>query len=268
MDAHLAQCAQVGRLTMGRRRSPSLWVLLAALPVAVHAQQSLPADQPVPSMDDFRGVIARFAQDYSGGALCVGGESVGSVRPVVEADLRAHGIDGLPTPRQVFASMATRFPCPFSPYRGGIRAATADDLAGAWSTPPGSELLAVPPKRREAQGTPPLRCEAFGWFSAGEARHAEFRGTAACPFRRADDLAQARALPVVVRWRLPQPGHVVLTRSDVPGHVEEWETFVVESGFEFSGVRFQPGDVLSYQRRSPGNDSGAAARFRHLRKLP
>jgi hypothetical protein len=115
----------------------------------------------------------------------------------------------------------------------------------------------------------PFRCLAIGYFAAGEARHVELRGTEARCFGRESDFAIARSMPRAVSWSTGAPGKLTLTRSDIPGHVEQWDVFVIETPFAIAGVTFQPGDLIQYLRKYPGPDTdGYAIEFRHLKRLP
>lgn len=247
-----------------------LCAALAAVPLLVQGQE-LRMDAPVASMDIFRGVISQVGNGQNGLGLCLGsGDSVGSVRLVVEVELKRVGVEGLPTPNQVLAAMRARFPCPFTPYVSGFRPAGLADLEGAWTFAGQSARFMFPPRSAAwtAERALPLKCEAVGYFPDGEARTIEFRGSAACPMLAAGDFAPARSLPRVATWSVPTAGRLVLTRSDVPDHVEEWEVFVVDTGFDFAGVAFRAGDLVQYLRKSPGVASIYAMKFRHLQRLP
>jgi hypothetical protein len=63
-------------------------------------------------------------------------------------------------------------------------------------------------------------------------------------------------------------GLLAITRSDVQGHVEQWDVFTVEAPFSNSGVSFKTGDLVAYLRKVRGNDLNIAMQFRHLQRLP
>lgn len=246
-----------------------LCAVLAAIPFLAHAQQ-LPMDEPLPSADLFRGVIGYVGEQQNGWMVCLGpAHSVDTVQPAVQAELQRRGVQSLPTPNQVVDAMAARYPCPFTPYRAGLRPAEAKDVQGTWASPEGSMKLLFPPKSPawKAEAATSLKCEAVGYFPEGEARTIELRGkTATCP-PKAAEFAATRALPRVMTWSVPRPGRLVHARADPAAQADEWEVFVVETAFDFVGVSFRPGDLIAYLRKTPGVARSYAVRFRHLRKL-
>jgi hypothetical protein len=76
-----------------------------------------------------------------------------------------------------------------------------------------------------------------------------------------------RTLPPVSFWRMDRDGSVIVTRTDVPGHREELEAFIVESAFREEGVDFEPGDLVQYLRFLNDMPLRFAIGFQHLRKL-
>lgn len=248
------------------------WAALVAASFSVQADDLMPMDQPLESMDKVRGVIRYLGNATNGLRMCFGpAESVGSVRQEVEIELQRMQLQGLPTPNQVLLAMSTRYPCPFSPYgRAELRPAARADLEGTWLMPETSMKLFLPPSSPswQQERIVPMKCEVVGFLPEGESRTAELRGAAIkCP-DKADEFATPRALPRVVSWDMPSPGRIVLTRTDVPGHVEEWEAFVVQAPFEFAGVSFKVGDLIEYARKHPKVQQPFAYRFRHLQRLP
>lgn len=248
------------------------WAALVIASSAVQAQETVPMDQPLASADQVRGVIRYLGDSTNGLRMCFGpGESVGTVRQEVETELQRTGVQGLPTPLQLLVAMSSRYPCPFSPYhRTELRPAARADLEGTWLMPEPSMKLFLPPKSPswQQERIVPMKCEVVGFLREGESRTAELRGSAIkCP-DKADQFATPRALPRVVSWDMPSPGRIVLTRTDVPGHVEEWEAFVVQAPFEFAGVSFKAGDLIEYARKHPKIEQAFAYRFRHLQRLP
>jgi len=254
------------------------WVLLAvvalgtAAPVWAQGAESIPMDQPVASMDVARGVMVQVGSTQASLRLCFGaGESLATVRPVVEAELERVGVKGLPTPNEIMLAMFTRYPCPFSPYRPALRLAGPGDVEGAWIFPEASQKLRYPPKSSAWNEfrVSPVKCEGVGYFAAAEARVVEIRGAAAaCPFARSADFAVARANPQVSSWQMNEAGRLSISRTDVQGHVEEWEVFVVEQPFDLAGVQFKVGDLVAYLRKLRNGNANIASAFRHLRRLP
>ena len=54
---------------------------------------------------------------------------------------------------------------------------------------------------------------------------------------------------------------------DVQNHIEEWDVYAVTKGFQFQGMKLQPGELVAYVRRENGNEVNAATQFRHLQRL-
>jgi hypothetical protein len=228
--------------------------------------------EPVRSMDVFRGVIAQIGDTENGRGLCFGpGASVGTVRPVVEAQLERAGVRGLPTPNQVIAAMHTAFACPFAPDRAELKPATASEVEGVWLFPEESQKLRYPPKSSAWSGfrALPIKCEGVSYYPGGEARTVQIAGAnAACSLTQSSDLDGARKNPRVSDWALSKDGRLVITRTDVQGHIEEWDLFTVTAPFTFGGIQFNKGELVGYVRKERGNDSNMATQFRHLRRLP
>ena len=84
---------------------------------------------------------------------------------------------------------------------------------------------------------------------------------------QAADLDAARKNPQVSTWTLLEEGRIAVTRTDVAGHVEEWDVFTVTRPFVLQEVTFAEGDLAAYIRRENGNAVGAATQFRHLQRL-
>jgi hypothetical protein len=237
------------------------------------ASEKLPLNAPVASMDVFRGVIQQIGAAENGQNLCFGpGASVGTVRPVVEAELEKAGVRGLPTPNQVAVAMFTAYPCPFSPARVELRPASNADVNGAWVYPEGSQKLRYPPKSPAWNSVEtkslPIKCEGIGYYAEGEARTARIVGTqVSCPFFKAADMEIGRKNPRVAEWALSN-GRLAITRTDVQGHVEEWEVFTVMTPFAAGNLQFGAGDLVAYLRKERGSDFNAATQFRHLQRLP
>jgi hypothetical protein len=116
-------------------------------------------------------------------------------------------------------------------------------------------------------GPLPVKCDGVGYFEGGELRHAVVAGVARCPFEKSSDLDAARKLPQVSRWSVLREGRVGVTRTDVSGHIEEWDVYVVAAHFDYQDVSFREGDLVAYLRRENGNEVGASTQFRHLQRL-
>ena len=112
-----------------------------------------------------------------------------------------------------------------------------------------------------------MKCDALGYFPGDELRHAMILGKTDCPFTQAADLDAARKNPQVSTWSLLEKGRIAVTRTDVAGHVEEWDVFTVTRPFVLQEVTFAKGDLAAYIRRENGNAVGATTQFRHLQRL-
>jgi hypothetical protein len=162
----------------------------------------------------------------------------------------------------------TAFPCPFSPSRRELRAATRGDVVGTWLVPAPSGKLRHGPKSRAWAPTPgmaPIKCEGVSYHESGEYRVMHVRGDFACP--DAGRMQSMRSMPRVSSWTVLPNGRVKITRTDFPAHFEEWEIYAVRSAFEYLDVKFAAGDLVAYLRREPGNDINAVTTFRHLQPL-
>jgi hypothetical protein len=255
-------------------RSPDLIARMSVHGLQASEQQGLSEHQAVPSMDIFRGAIMQIANVYQGHVVCIpNGENLATVRPVLEQELQSRGVQGLPSPHQIRVAMVSRYPCPFSPLRPELRFAKVSDIEGVWQYPHASQKLRFGPQSsgwQRFRGLPPIVCESLAYYSGGEARNTQLFLDAGkpCPFTRAEDLDATRQNPRVMSWSMPTQGRIVISRTDIQGHIEEWEVFVVTQAFEFANVKFQTGDLVSYIRKERGNDINAATSFRHLQKLP
>lgn len=244
------------------------------LSISAGAQQpfSMGIDDRVDSMDKFRGVLMHYGNMYANKAVCFGAnQSLADVRPVVEAELQRLGITGLPTPRQILLALTARYPCPLSPYRTELRPAEAKDIEGSWLLSGSALQLRFPPQSPAWEGEKlmPLQCEAVGYFPDSELRTAEMRGAGVtCPFNTAASMEILRRNPRVASWSTPVIGQLEVTRTDVDGHLEGWDVFVVEQAFSHGRFAFAVGDLLQYRRKYPGNQLNAAVAFRQLKRPP
>lgn len=169
---------------------------------------------------------------------------------------------------KVARAMWSKYPCPFSPNRTELRTAVAADILGAWVYPESSQKLRYGPQVQAPRpGGLVMKCESVAFFEPNEMRVAQILGQVACPFVTAADVAPQRKNPLVATWELRQGGRLVVYRSDVPDHIEEWDTFIVKQDFAMQGTIFKTGDLLQYKRRERGNEFNATTQFRHLQSL-
>lgn len=186
----------------------------------------------------------------------------------VEGYLNIKGLKN-PTTNDIAKIIYTLYPCPFSPYRSELRLAKANEIEGVWVYPETSQKFRFGPKSPmwSKLAATPLKCEAVAYYPEGEARNAQIMGNAQCPFHVAKDMDISRKNPKVSSWSMVEEGKVKISRTDVLGHIEEWEIFIVEKSFEIANVTFTEGDLVAYLRHERGNDFNAATIFRHLQKL-
>lgn len=221
--------------------------------------------------DPLTKLITEMFRTHGSKTLCLppNGVPVESIRSNILARLRTDGPDTSVTAQKAAETLWTLYPCPFTPFRKELRAATSADVAGAWVYARESQFLRRGPSATQQPFSGPLAitCEAVGYFPDGELRTAIFTGQRNCPFESASDFDSSRQLPRVSSWRFLRDGRIAVTRTDVQNHIEEWDVYVVTEPFEFSGVNFYAGDLVSYARRGQGNEVGAATQFRHLKRL-
>jgi len=208
-----------------------------------------------------------------GDTLCTEGTTgLPQIRATLAEHFKGMGIDPdqhIPA-KDVAIALWTRYPCPFSPYRPQLRPATAKDLEGVWLFPESSQKYRFGPRtdHKPAPGVEPVRCDAVAYYAGGELREAVIRGKVECPFRSAMDMDLSGADLRTASWSMLRDGRVGVTRTDVEGHVEEWDMFLVTEPFQVRDLRLQPGELVAYLRRDSSNELNAATQFRHLRRLP
>ncbi|MFN3737184.1 hypothetical protein [Hydrogenophaga sp.] len=256
----------------------SVFLCAAFLPPPLIAHAEAPAPESansLPNIDPFTLVVVQMNQMHGLNSLCIDPATpIAELRSKVLHHLDPTGQAKAFTGEQIAKGLWHLFPCPFSPSRPEIRPATSTDVQGVWLYLETSQKLRYGPRSSAVTslgGRLAVQCEALGLYPEGEHRQAVVtRGSAKtpCPFVTSADLAPARKLPRVATWAMQDGGHLKVTRTDVPDHIEEWEMFVVERGFNVYSVQFEPGDLVAYLRREKGNDVGAATQFRHLRRLP
>ena len=216
-------------------------------------------------------LITEMFRAHGSKTLCLPptGAPVESIRSSLLARLRAEGPHTNATGQKAAEALWALYPCPFAPARKELRVATTEDTEGAWVYASESQFLRRGPSTTQQPFLGPLAitCEAVGYFSDGELRTAIITGQSKCPFESASAFDAVRQFPRVSSWRFLRDGRIAVTRTDVLNHIEEWDVYSVIEPFEFSGVRFYAGDLVSYARRGPGNEVGAATQFRHLKRL-
>lgn len=241
--------------------------LLAYFAFAIAVSNALAQE----SMDVVDRAIVSVFQMNNGRVLCLNSNSsLPVIRKSVDTFLQQRGVGNTANQNDVANAAYTLFPCPFSPYREELRAATAKDVEGVWLYPEASQKLKLGPKSPmwAKYAAMPVKCEGVGYYPDGEARNTQIGGQMACPFHAAKDMDGARANPKVASWQMVRDGLLKISRTDVQDHVEEWEVFAVVKAFEIAGIEFKAGDLTAYLRRERGNDFNAATMFRHLRRLP
>ena len=244
-----------------------LLVAITAAVLCVAAPfDSLAQSEPSDPVNRF---VWQMFQMHEGKTLCAPNANLSSVRAQLLDHLQV-GVGAELRPEALAKALWQLYPCPFSPQRVELRRASEKDVAGAWRFPETSQKL-----RRGSRvtgpgpaGPLPVRCDVVGYYDAGELRHAVVAGVPQCPFEKAADLDTARKLPRVSSWSFVREGRLAVNRTDVAGHIEEWDVYVVATAFEFGDVAFREGDLVAYARRERGNEVGAATQFRHLQRLP
>lgn len=245
-----------------RHLTSCLLFVLAASSSAV-AQQA-----PLDLVDK---VIVALFRDHNTRLVCLNeNSSLSAIKSSVQARLQQMAPDSAQSQDAIARAVYTQFPCPFSPYRKELRAASATDIEGVWLFPESSQRLRFGPGSPNwtTNRLPPIRCEGVAYYSDGDARNVQILGNFPCAFSSAQDMDVSRKNPRVASWNVSNDGRLGITRTDVPGHVEEWEVFVVTSPFEVQSFQFRVGDIIQYLRRERGNEFNAATMFRHLQRLP
>lgn len=233
---------------------------------------ALDRNKPFPSTELLNGMLLQMVKESNGQHSCFEKQvSLDDVRARLLDSLGRQGI-AAPTPNQLTWAFYTLYPCPFSPYRVEMKAATQKDLEGAWLMPESSYRYRFPAQSPnwKQDSLPNLKtCEGIGFYPAGEMRVVRRSGAAGtCPFHKVADMEIARLAPPVVSWNMLRNGRLNVSRTDVANHVEEWDIFIATVDFEAMGLAVKQGDVLAYLRKVPGNEWNIATKFWHLQKLP
>ena len=216
-------------------------------------------------------VIVGLFKDHNRKYLCLGeNSSLPVIRAAVDAELMRLPPGAAESQNTIATVVFTKYPCPFAPAGNRFRPASAKDVEGVWLFPESSQRLRFGPDSPmwQRQASLPVKCEAVAYYENAEARNAQIVGQMPCPFAAARDMDVSRRNPKVATWSMLRGGRLKVDRTDVPGHVEEWDIFVVEAPFQVATMTINSGDLVAYLRRERGNEVNAATTFRHLRKLP
>lgn len=253
-------------------RAPELTERMAHYQLPTQDSVTIDRNKPIESTELLSGLLLQVVRDSNGKFSCFEKQlTLAEVRPAVQEFLRHQGVTA-PTANQATLAFYTLYPCPFSPVRAELRAATQKDLEGVWLMPESSYKYRHPPQSPDWKQEPPpsmKMCDGVGFYAGEELRVMRKGGTAAsCPIRKASDLDIARQMPRTSRWNMIREGRLNIRRSDVANHVEEWDMFVATADFEARGLQVKQGDLLGYMRKVPGNNWNIASMFWHLQKLP
>lgn len=248
----------------------SAFALALALVAGGAPAQDKDKEAQTAQMDKF--ILDMFSA-HQGKTLCMlGNVPVPVVRALVVEQLKASGVGAgeSATQEQVETAIWTRFPCPFSPYRAEVLAATAKNVEGVWLFPFDSQPYRYGPTS-PLQPTDPSKgvsCEIVGYLSGGELRTGVVLGAKTpCSFRTAADINPARKTPRVSNWAMVSDGRLKVTRSDIKDYVEEWDVYAVTRSFQALNMEIKAGDLIAYLRRDKDNNVNAATEFRHLQRL-
>ena len=217
-------------------------------------------------------VILQLFREHNTKFVCLSEDSsLPVIRASVEAQLKAMPAGSSESQDTIATVIYSQYPCPFSPSRKGLRPATAKDIEGVWLFPEGSQELRFGPNSPswQTRAASPVKCEAIAYYENAEARTVQIVGSeAVCAFAAAKDMNVSRRNPKVATWSLLRDGRLKIDRTDVQGHVEEWDVFLVEIPLRAGTITINSGDLVAYLRREKGNDLNVATMFRHLQKLP
>ena len=243
----------------------ALAFVLAAFIAAAGFAQSEPPPDPLGQF------ILDLFKRHQGDTLCTEGPAeLAQIRSTLAEHFKGNDPKQHMPAKDVAIALWTRYPCPFSPYRPQLRPAKAKEIEGVWLFPESSQKYRFGPRssRKPAPGSQPVRCDAVAYYPNGEQRHAVMAGQPDCPFRTAADIDLSHVNQRVASWSLLRDGRVSVKRTDVDGHIEEWDLFVVIEPFQVHGLNLQAGELISYLRREDGSELNAATQFLHLQRLP
>lgn len=216
-------------------------------------------------------VIIGLFKDHNRKYLCLSEtSSLPIIRSAVEAELSNMPPGSSESQNAIATIIYTKYPCPFAPSGNRFRPATAKDVEGVWLFPESSQRLRFGPDSPmwQKQASLPVKCEAVAYYENAEARNAQIIGQMPCPFASAKDMDVSRNNPKIATWSMLRDGRLKVDRTDVPGHVEEWDIFFVENSFQVANMTISYGDLVAFLRRERGNEFNVATTFRHLRRLP
>lgn len=253
-------------------RAPALTERMAHYQLPTEDSVTIDRNKPIESTEILAGLLLQVVKESNGKHSCFEKQlSLAEVRPAVQELLRRQRVTA-PTADQATLAFYTLYPCPFSPVRAELKAATQKDLEGVWLVPESSYKYRHPPQSVAWKQEPPASlkmCDGIGFYADEEMRVTRRGGaTGSCPFRKAGDMDVARQFPRTSSWNMIRDGRLSIRRSDVANHVEEWDMFVATADFEARGLQVKQGDLLGYMRKVPGNDWNIASMFWHLQKLP
>jgi tetratricopeptide (TPR) repeat protein len=189
----------------------------------------------------------------------------------VRAELLKTGGGSNATDNQVGIAFVTLYPCPFSPYRAELKPAKQQEIEGVWVYPETSQKMRFPPisPRWDEERAFNSKCDGVGFYADGEMRTTRIIGAKSfCSFKTASDMNPARKNPRVASWSMLRDGRLIVSRTDVANHVEEWEMFIAATDFLAAGIQVKQGDLVGYMRKEKGNEINVATTFWHLQKLP
>lgn len=230
----------------------------------------LTASDPQVPKDPMNTYIIQMLENQKDKTLCTSSsDTIESIRMNVLTYVQFNDSSAMVTTNSAAKALWHLYPCPFSPYRGELRASSSEDIEGVWIFPDTSQKIRFgsASDRKSMVGAMPITCDAVGYFPDGELRHAIIAGRSECPFKKSTDFDIARKNPRVSTWTLTTEGKIVVTRTDVANHIEEWDVYTVDSPFIFDEIQFEKGDIIAYLRKENGNEVGASTQFRHLKRL-
>jgi hypothetical protein len=228
------------------------------------------AGAPDPALQAFGAQIAETFEKQNGGFVCSGEhKNVQSIAELTLRFLKAGKPQGPIDSNMTQAALYSLFPCPFSPYRKELAPATEQDVMGAWVFPQASQRFRSPPRLNIKPPTAPdpVVCEGLGFFEQGEHRRLITGGKSECAAKSVASFKIERAKPVQLSWRMIEKGRMAVSSKANAKHIEEWDALLVKSSFEQYGVKYMPGDLIMYLRKTADNQTNIAIEFRHLQKL-
>lgn len=232
----------------------TLAVIAVVLPCAAHAQTS--------PMDTFDYMV-KLGAEYGGKTICGNGAVMGEYGQALAEYSNAHPEknDRL-TNQDVYAALVARFPCPFSPTKVPVNAASVEALNGYWASVQQSKTLTPNIFKQDPF---PSKCEYFAFNQDGTLDSVQVSTPERCPTVKAEDFS---GIPKVLTWRLDRRS-LEIRRNDHPRYIEVWEPYVVAKDFSHKGSEFKQGDLLMFmaQFNDTKKDGIGNLYFRHMRRL-